>query len=167
MAIYGSRAAADTYHSDRGNTTWTGADAVKDQALLRASEWVDRAFRSSFPGEKTDGRASATPQVREWPRIDAYDIEGDLVPSDTTPTEVENATYEAALREIVTPGSLSPDYDPSGQVRREKVDMIEVEYTAGHGPDSVRPLFPIIAGILAPILTRNTGSYLVGRSIRI
>ena len=47
--LYGTLAAADTYHAERGNTTWTGSDADKDAARLRATEYIDQAYRSSFP----------------------------------------------------------------------------------------------------------------------
>ena len=162
MAIYGTRAGADIYHTDRGNATWAGTDAQKDEALLRATEWVDRAFRMSFPGEKTGLRA----QEREWPRVQAYDDEDELIPDDEVPAEMLPATYEAALRELVTLGSLSPDYDPAVQVTKEKVDVIEVEYAAGFGPESVHPVFPIIRGILAPILTGTISTRLAGQTAR-
>jgi hypothetical protein len=164
MAIYGTKAEADTYHSDRGNAAWgTAAEGDKDSALIRATEWIDRAFRMAFPGEKTGLRA----QEREWPRINAYDDEDELIPDDEIPAEILPATYEAALREVITPGSLSPDYDPSSQVKREKVDVVEVEYAAGFGPESVHPVFPIIRGILAPILTGSVASGLAGSSTRV
>ena len=161
---YGTLAGADTYHTDRGNATWTGTDQAKDEARLRASEYIDRAFCAAFPGDKTGLRA----QEREWPRINAYDNADNFIPNDEIPDEVVNATYEASLRELTEPGALSPDYDPSAQVKREKVDgAVEIEYTAGHGPDSVRPVYPIIQGILAPILTGTVASGLAGTTTRI
>ena len=160
---YGTLAAADTYHSDRGNTTWTGADADKTIALLRGSEYIDQAFRSRFVGYKYGDRD----QVREWPRSAAYDIHGDYIEYTVTPDEVAYATYEAALRELVTPGSLQPDYDPATQIKREKVDVLEVEYTASHGAQSVVPIIGIIAGILTPVLNDSAGSMLSGKALRV
>lgn len=160
---YGTSAGADTYHAARGNTTWIGADGAKAIALLRGSEYIDQAYRSSFPGHKTGARD----QLREWPRIDAYDTEDNYIAQDTVPDEVIYASYEAALRELVTPGSLLPDYTPGQQERRVKVDVIEVEYTAPHGVQSVLPIVSIINGILAPILTGSVSSSIAGRSERI
>lgn len=161
--IYGTLSGANDYHSERGNTTWTGDDADKNIALLRGSEYIDAAYRSSFPGYPTDGRA----QEREWPRSWAADIDGYDIPSDEVPVEVEQATYEAALRELVSPGSLMPDYDPASQNKREKVDVIEIEKSAPHGPSSVTPFINIIRGILAPVLTGSVNSTISGQTARI
>jgi len=160
--FYGTLAAADAYHLARGNSTWTGTDGVKNIALLRGSEYIDQAFRSAFPGLKTEQRD----QLREWPRSDAYDIEGNYLPSDEVPDEVPIATYEAALRELVDPGSLLPDYDPGGQQKRVKVDVIEIEYSAPHGAASSLPVVNAIRGILAPVLTGAVGSGIAGRAVR-
>ncbi len=162
MTAYGTLVGVDAYHAARGNTTWTGEDAAKDIARLRGSEYIDQAFRSAFPGFKTDLRD----QLREWPRSDAYDIEGNYLDSDTVPDEVLNACYEASLRELVSPGSLLPDYTPSGQQKRVKVDVIEVEFTAPHGVSSVLPIITIIRGILAPVLTGSTNTGIAGRAVR-
>lgn len=164
MSSYGTRAEADTYHTARGNTTWTGTDGAKDIALLRASEYIDATFRTSFAGLKYGDRSE---QVREWPRSEAVDINGDYIDHTSVPLEVEYATYEAALRELVSPGSLQPDYDPASQVKREKVDVIEVEYTASHGPGSVLPVINIVRGILAPVLTGGGVTRLSGRAVRV
>jgi len=163
MAIYGSVSAADTYFSDRGVTTWTGTDAVKGEALLRGSIYIDNMFRTQFPGWPADDRN----QEREWPRDDAFDIYGNYIENDEVPREVEWATYEAALRELVDAGSLQPDYDPASQNKREKVDVIEVEKAAPYGPQSVIPIVNIIRGILAPVLTGSVGSSIAGRSVRV
>lgn len=160
--MYGSVSAADTYHTARGNTTWTGDDATKTIALVRASDYIDGRYRyqlpsgawaSMFRGTKTDGRS----QDAEWPRTDATDYEGEEIADDTVPTEVLNATYEAALRELVTPGILSPDFVPSEQAKREKVGPVEVEYFGTMGADGKpanRPVIPAIDEILAPLLIR-------------
>ena len=90
--FYGTLIAADAYHLARGNTTWTGTDELKNAAMLRGTEYIDQAYRSDFPGEKTGQRA----QLREWPRVDAVDINGNYIPTDEVPDEVPDATYEAA-----------------------------------------------------------------------
>ena len=161
--LYGTLAAADTYHAERGNTTWTGSDADKDAARLRATEYIDQAYRSSFPGYKTEQRD----QDREWPRSDAFDIEGNYLDHTTVPIEVENATYEASLRELISPGSLLPDFNPGGQRKRVKVDVIEIEYAAPYGAESVVPIITIIQGILAPVLTGSLSSGIAGKAERI
>lgn len=161
--FYSTIDAADTYHSARGNDTWTGSEEVKGVAMLRGSEYIDQAFRSAFPGFKTELRD----QLREWPRSDAVDIEGNYLDSEMVPNEVYNATYEAALHELVDSGSLLPDYVPGEQLKRVKVDVIEVEFTAPHGAISVLPIIAIIRGILEPILTGSISSGIAGKAVRI
>lgn len=164
--LYGTANGADLYHQQRGNYAWidvTKDITDRDAARLRASEYIDSAYRASFPGYKTGLRA----QLREWPRTGAYDIGGQTIDANTVPLEIEEAVYEAALRELATPGSLNPDYDPSQQARREKVDMLEIEYTAPHGPNSVRPIISIINAIIAPVLTGDVKSSVSGRAERI
>ena len=160
---YGTVAGADSYHAARGNTAWDGDQADKEIALLRGSEYIDHNFRSSFPGWKAQLRA----QEREWPRSWAFDIEGNTIPIDEVPTEVERATYEAAIRELANPGILFPDLGaPGKQIQSASVGPISVSYTGPMGIKSVTPIVSIIRGILAPILTGQGGSSLAGQSIR-
>lgn len=158
--FYGSVAAADAYHLARANAAWVGDEAAKQAALIRASAYIDGRYRklltsgvwvSLFPGYKTEGRA----QSLEWPRTDAADYEGHPLASDEAPVEVERATYEAALRELVAPGSLSPDYIASQTIKREKVGPLETEFAVGNGADaagSVRPVISTIDEMIAPVL---------------
>jgi len=158
--FYGNVAAADAYHAARANVAWTGDDVAKQAALIRASVYIDGRYRkllasgvwqSLFPGVKTEGRG----QAREWPRTGAEDYEGHAIPSDQVPVEVEQATYEAALRELVEPGSLSPDFVAASTVKRQKVGPIEEEFSVAAGADgaaSVRPVISIIDEMIAPVL---------------
>lgn len=162
--FYGTVAAADAYHAARANTAWAGDEVAKQAALIRASVYIDGRYRkllasgvwqSLFPGVKTEGRG----QAREWPRTGAYDYEGNQIPADQVPVEVEQATYEAALREIVEPGSLSPDYVASGAIKRQKVDVLEIEYqSAAPGAAGVptRPVITVVDEMVAPLLGCKT-----------
>ncbi|PVZ19928.1 MULTISPECIES: DnaT-like ssDNA-binding protein [unclassified Pseudomonas] len=157
---YGTAAGADAYHAARGNAAWTGDDSAKQAALLRASDYIDGRYRrrfptgrweSLFPGQKATGRA----QVREWPRTGAADYEDNLLPEDLVPLEVEQATYEAALRELVSPGSLSPDFVATTLVKSEKVGPLETTYAvpdAGAGEAPTRPVITVIDELIAPVL---------------
>lgn len=158
--FYGTVAEADAYHAARANAAWAGDDVVKQAALIRASVYIDGRYRkllasgvwqSLFPGVKTEGRG----QAREWPRTGAEDYEGHAIPSDQVPVEVEQAAYEAALRELAEPGSLSPDFVAASTVKRQKVGPIEEEFSVGAGADgaaSVRPVISIIDEMIAPVL---------------
>lgn len=105
---YASLLQAAAYHTARGNTTWVGADALREAALIRATQWLDGRYGNRWSGTRTNLRL----QALDWPRLDAYDRDGGLVVSDAIPVEVINATCEAALRELVTPNVLSPDLTP-------------------------------------------------------
>ncbi|MBI6727713.1 hypothetical protein YA0032_06060 [Pseudomonas amygdali] len=157
--FYGNVAEADAYHAARANTAWTGEDMAKQAALIRASAYIDGKFQaqnscgrweSLFSGVKTGGRA----QALQWPRTGATDTEGHEIPADEIPVEVVQATYEAALREIALPGSLSPDYVASTAIKRQKVDVLEIEYQAASNTSGVptRPVITVVDELIAPLL---------------
>jgi len=145
---YGTLSGALAYHSAMGHGTWTGDDADLETALRRATKWVDRTYRAKFQGSKLNGRD----QSLEWPRDGVYDPDGNYVDHETIPIEIETATYEAALRELVSPGGLSPDYTSSASVKREKVGEIEVEYADTSGASSVQPVLTVVDGIISGLL---------------
>lgn len=149
--MYGTREGFTSYHTARGNDIGDYSNGAIDIALLVASEYLDGAYRTHFPGFKVDGRD----QIREWPRYDAFDIENDPIPSDTVPTEMEYATYEAALRHLATPGSLLGDFTPSKYRRVSIGGSIDVTYAMVSAQD-VQKQFPAIDRILQPI-TGNSG----------
>lgn len=171
--MYGTLQDADAYHAARGRADWTGSgqdDRVA--ALVRGSDYVDQRYRGQsaekfcavprFPGVRTAGRA----QEREWPRTGAVDRYGDPIPDDEVPTEVEHAAYEAAYRELLQPGSLSPDYVPAQQVTRETVGPLTVQYsdTAARGTDNpLRPVASMIDDIIGPV----TVKYYCGPAVRV
>jgi len=141
------------------NSGWSGSNEDKEAALIRGSQYIDSKYRkkftsgrwmSLFPGTKTGGRG----QALEWPRTGATDYDGNPIPDDEVPVEVEYATYEAAIRELSSPGSLSPDYVPSKLVKRQKVDVIEREFfepgELGSAPST--PVVSVIDNLIAPVL---------------
>lgn len=125
MTHYGSILAYKAYADARGVSYDGKTDAEITQALVRASSYIDGAYRSSFPGYKTGRRD----QALEWPRSDATDASGYPLAYDAVPIEIENATYEGTIRELASPGSLAPDVAAGGgQVKRERIDVIDTEY---------------------------------------
>lgn len=125
---YVSIADADAYHAARGNSSWTGEDTAKEAAILRAMAWLESR---PWKGRPYSGPVGFTGyQALQWPRVDV-ELEGYAVPWDEIPQGVVNALCEAALVEIGSPGALAPELERGGQVRREKVDVIETEFFAG------------------------------------
>lgn len=147
---YATVAEADAYHTNMGAADWVGVTAAKEAALRRATQWVDGRYRRRFPGHRTLGRT----QALEWPRSGlGYSYYGvDTIAVDAIPIEVKSATMEAALREIVTPFSLSPDFVASQSVKREKVDVLETEYAGAMTASSVMPILANVDAIMAGLL---------------
>ena len=162
--IYGTRAEADTYHTARGNTAWELASTGdRDIALILASEWIDGKYRASFPGWTTGLRA----QEREWPRTGAYDYERHDIATDEIPIEAKNATYEAALRHISTPGSLLIDYTLGKRISEVSVSgAVSVKYEGLSSALDLQLSIPAVDRILTPILTKAPSSALVGQFVR-
>lgn len=119
--------------------------------LRRGSAYIDGSYRSRYPGRKTGGRA----QVRDWPRTGARDASGESIAPDEIPIEVEQATYEAAIREHNAPGSLTPDYVATERVRSESVGPLSVTYADSSSSMSAQDALPVISQIdmiLEPLL---------------
>lgn len=111
----------DAYHAARGNAAWTGEDDVKEAALREATAFVEDSYRGLWRGVRAKwGQALA------WPRFGVVDQDGFQIASDQVPALLKSAVCEAALRAIQA--DLTPDLDRGGQVKRQKVDVIETEY---------------------------------------
>lgn len=97
-------AAADDYHSGRGNTAWAeGAvtTALKQDAIVRATDYIEKRFGTKFRGCRRSGD-----QALEWPRQDAWDDSGYAFAD--VPVKLQQAVAEYAIRSL-TLFELSPD----------------------------------------------------------
>jgi hypothetical protein len=116
--------AATAYHAARGNAAWAAlaSDAVREQMLRKATDYMEQVYRSRWAGAK-----KTTAQALSWPRYyvpikDAVMVQ--YYDSSSVPAVVANACAELALKAITA--TLAPDVGP--QKRRVKVDVIETEY---------------------------------------
>lgn len=112
---------ADGYFADRGMTGWTGADAVKQSALIKATDYIEGRFGQRFLGNK-----KTASQALAWPRTGAADFS-----STDIPVKLRRACCEYALRALTA--ALAPDLkvDASGLTvvaTKKKVGPIETEY---------------------------------------
>lgn len=130
---------ADTYHNDRDNTSWTGTDAVKQAALIKATDYIEQKYGSRFIGAPYSSTQSLS-----WPRSTV------ITNTDEVPKAVLQAVCELALESFSE--ALNPTQGKSK--KREKVDVIEVEY-ADYSTDSKKR--PAIDGLLAKYV--SGGSY--------
>ena len=154
--FYGTVLDADAYHLARGTGDAWDDVADKESALLVASEWIDRKYRTRFPGYKVGRRT----QEREWPRYDAYDAANEFILSTDIPIEIEQATYEAALRHGTDPGSLSPDVDPP--LSRIKADTVELEYAGTNQTTD----YPTVSSLLSNLLVGGGSAGYTMRAVR-
>ncbi len=154
---YATAAVADAYFADR-NPAWDGFDAAaKDQALIRATQWLDATYRDRWPGERLNGRG----QALEWPRSNAYDINGHLLPTDEIPIEVIHAQCEAALSEAASPGGLTPEV--KGDKVLIGVDSLRWQVT-GTGADAQRPQPVIVDDILGSLIGKRSATEMLLRA---
>lgn len=147
---------ADTYHSNRGNATWTAlTTTVKEQLLRKSTDYMVARYRTQWRGY----RKTAT-QALDFPRsfcylepfvygaVGAYPY---LLADNVVPNEVKNACAELALK--ANDGALMTDVGQT--VIREKVDVIEVEYSE-FSPAQTR--YSQIDAMLATLL-QSTNSF--------
>lgn len=108
------------YHTIRGNAYSSYIDTQIEQALARATDYLDTKF--SWYGYPVNGRSQST----KWPRYDVFDADDFTVTG--IPKEVKDATAEYAFRALS--GSLAPDpvQSPTGfpiKSKMSKVDVVE------------------------------------------
>lgn len=149
MAGYGTDTAFEGWLADNGLVLPLGAPTP---AVLRqrGSAYIDGLYEVRLPGSRAGGFA----QERAQPRTGAT-FNGEAIPADVIPLAWEHASYYAAYQEAVSPGSLSVAASTSGAVKREKVDVLEVEYAAGSGnavADATVRL-SAVEGLLAPFFS--------------
>lgn len=160
---YSGVADADSYHAARGNAAWTESSTSPDQgktaALIRATAAIDATYRGRWPGYRTSGRH----QSLEWPRTAAYDIEGNPIAGTEIPQEVKDAVCEAALRELSDAGSMMPDLERGGDIRRLQAGSVAIEYGANA---RARTAYTLIDGILSSLLQSGSGGGLFGIAVR-
>lgn len=151
--FYGTATGFQTYHLARGRNVAAYATNNVNVALLVASEWLDGSFGYRWPGYKVGDRAQ---QTRDWPRSWVQDREGYPVSAEFVPTEIENATYEAALRHLQNETVLQADFTPNRYKRVSIEGSVSAEYLSLSAQE-VQKQFPIIGQILAPLLEGNGG----------
>ena len=161
---YGTVNGFNAYFEERATVPATNDDDRIKAGLIKASEWLDAVYRRSFPGYKVGQRE----QEREWPRNGATDIYGYNVDPTVPPREIIYATYEAALRELASPGTLSMDYTPPKYKQASVSGAVSVTYSTFDNVREVQMKFARIDEILSGILsTYGDGSGLTGSSNRV
>jgi hypothetical protein len=119
-----------------------------DQAIIRAGDWLKNTNRVTYRGSLI----SAT-QTMPWPRQDASFYRGPTIANNVVPQCVKDAQCELAYRTLAGT-NLQPDLARGGATKREKLDVLEVEYFDGAPPETV---IQSVLGMLSPVtLTEGT-----------
>jgi hypothetical protein len=157
-------ATCDTYHSLRGNSAWTGTDAAKEAAIVKATFYLDRL---NWKGLKTGvNNPLAWPRygdsLQGWnrmvmpasPFIGIVDEDGYDVGTATVPVKVQYACCEMALR-FLNSAVPEPDLDRGGKIKSQTIDVISITYESG-APTA--PVYTVIQRLLRGLLRADTTS---------
>lgn len=93
------------------------------------------------------GRKKELDQATQWPRSGVV-IDGFVLPDDSIPDSLKKAQSQASVETLS--GDLMPN--PSLAIKKEKVDVLEVEYQVA-APEGVEPSFPKVDAFLRDLLT--------------
>lgn len=137
------------YAAKKGLAFPTSPAEPAEQALRRATAWLDSTYRIRFPGAATD-----VWQALEWPRVGVI-YRGQPFDEDTIPQQIKDACCEAAVREMAEPGALAPDLERGGAVKRLKAGSVEVEYADSA---DLTTTFTTIDGLLSGVLLPAKGN---------
>lgn len=116
---YASAAILTAYALARAITLTAADDAAKEALLIRAMDYIES---QAFKGYKYTDE-----QALQWPRGDVS-IDGYLISVDDIPQLLIDALCEVA---IGVDGGTNPLANEERETKREKVDVIEVEYMDG------------------------------------
>lgn len=147
---YASVANADSYHSNRGCAPWaTLTTAQKEEALRRSTDYIEQVYGQYWQGAQVNET-----QALSFPRSGVV-VNGYTLGYTSIPARLINATCELAYK--AASGNLSPDLTQG--VKREKVDVLEVEYMDASSPVT---RLRVIDNMLAPLLTSMPNSAMKG-----
>jgi hypothetical protein len=144
-----SVSAADTYFSDRNNTTWAAkTTAQKQAALLEGTAYLEGTYVGQWPGtilKETQGLS--------WPREYAYDRDRRELTG--VPVDVQAAVCELAFQSFS--GALAPSTNGAKRVKRIKGGSAEIEYETSRGGTARE--YPFVTRLLSRILSGPGGTY--------
>ena len=142
---------AENYHTLRGNSAWADGNSTEKQyAIIRATQAIDSIYKGKWKGNPTKYGT----QELEWPRS-GVTVGSNSINDDIIPAAIKKSVCEAALRELTSPNSMTPDLERGGEIKRVKADVVEVEYMDGANSTTT---FTAIDGLLADLVTGTSAS---------
>jgi hypothetical protein len=155
---YTALADADAYFTARGIATWTGTDAVKEQALRRATTYLDNQYRSRWVGVRVNETQSLA-----WPRQGRcgavlYDSDDFQIAADAIPVQLRDACIEVALLTL-TGVVLEPRLERGGQVKSigKSVGPLRKDVVYMDGAPVMDRLI-VVEGLLRGLVTSTPGA---------
>jgi len=136
-----SVAEANTYHSNRGNSSWLSLSIlVKEQLLRKANDYLRQNFGTRWKGTLVEPL-----QGCDWPRHNILYV----VPPEM-PAQVKNAVAELAFKANTV--ELNPD--TTQVIKSEKIGPMTTTYDQ-YSPQ--KTLFVSVEATLLPFLTAGGG----------
>lgn len=136
--------------------TLTEAQSFIDERGLSATLTEGLLLRAmdALSGQRFNGEKARDANPLSWPRIGAYDCESNEIANDGIPRNLINAQIWLAY--YIQSGSDPAEVSTPG-IKREKVDVIEVEYSTKEGETTQIDLFslPNVASNLNCLIARG------------
>lgn len=160
-------AGADTFadaddvaaHATRYGLSWAGTDLEKEQAILRAMQFIE-----SFEEYLQGSRVSAAQEL-SWPRNYVKDRLGTAyLANDAIPAGVISALAEAAIEELASPFSLLQTITHSSanvKRTRDKIGPMETEIEYSSSTNVSAKTYTRIINFLRPFFKAGAARYSV------
>jgi hypothetical protein len=130
----------DDYFSDRNIPEWAGSAAVKQAAVIKATDYIDRRY--AFMGWTRNDT-----QGTEWPRNDVVDLNDRIVSG--IPAEVKEACAELAIRSLSAVLAPDPALDElNGEVRFSSIKVGPIEERKSYIFQRDFPRYPEVDALL-------------------
>jgi len=116
-------AEAEAFHADRDSSRWVGNDAIKEAAIVRATDYFEQVY-----GHRVAGCIEDDDQVLTFPRSLLYDRDGRLV--EGIPDKLKSGISELAAEALAAPLYNEVETNDQGlRIKRkyEKVGPLEEE----------------------------------------
>lgn len=121
-------------------------DTAIEVFAVQAFDYVE-SYRTRYQGMKT-----LPSQRTQFPRSGVV-IDGYYLPTNEIPAELKDAQCQATFEASET--DLMPN--SSAGIKKEKVDVLEVEYQDSPGGVAASPSFPKVDVLLAPLMNVGGG----------
>lgn len=145
---------ATVYHNDRGNSLWVGSATLFQQAIVRATDYIELRFAHRFKGI-----IEFAEQSLSFPRLYLYDTLGN--PITGVPLKYKYAVAEYALRSLSSPLFVEPIVDDRGMRVTSVKEQVGPILTSTQYAERINKEYPLADKYLRDYLI-NMGSVIRG-----